>query len=49
MPRRNLLALLLIAVFSWACCQKVPEYRSSRVLADAMDHVCRRSISPLTS
>jgi carboxyl-terminal processing protease len=47
MPRRNLHALFLIALFSLVCYEKAPAGRYSHALADAMDHVSRRFYLPV--
>ena len=47
MPRRNLHCLLLIAVLSLVCYQKVPGSRYSRVLSNTMDRIARRFYLPV--
>ena len=48
MPRRNLHCLFLVTLLSLVCYyQKVPGSRYSRVLAGAMDRVCRRFYQPV--
>ncbi len=47
MPRRSLHCLFLVTLFSLVCYQKAPGSRYSRVLADAMDRVCRKFYLPV--
>jgi carboxyl-terminal processing protease len=47
MARRNLHCLFLITLCCLVCYQKAPGSRGSRVLADAMDRVCRSFYLPV--
>jgi len=47
MPRRNLFLLIVVAVVSLICYQKVSTNRYGRIVAEAMDQVQRRYLEPI--